>query len=100
MAPAAKRRKTNKEPKYLCSSCDTERKGTSFPDVNPSSECHHLINTCKTCLKKWVAAQIENANFTTGGEDGKAFGVKCPQCDAVMKSVNVEDAGTKKVYLQ
>lgn len=100
MAPAAKRRKTIKEMKYLCLSCDTERIGASFPDVNPSSECEHLINTCKTCLKKWVAAQIESANYTTGGEDGKAFGVKCPQCDAVMKNVNVEDAAVKKVYQQ
>ncbi|KAK0935065.1 hypothetical protein LTR29_013385 [Friedmanniomyces endolithicus] len=98
MAPAAKRRKTATEPKYHCVVCDTDRIGNSFPDYNPSSECEHLIDTCKTCLKKWVTAQVDESTFTTGGEDGKSFGIKCVQCDAVMKNVNVEIAATKRVY--
>jgi hypothetical protein len=98
MAPAAKRRKTEQVEKYRCFSCDEHRTAKQFPDYNPSSECDHLINTCKGCLKKWVAAQVDSASFTVGGEDGKAFGVRCPQCDAVMKNVNIELAANKKVY--
>jgi len=130
MAPAAKKRKTNKPSsveKYLCFSCDTERLSKQFPDHNPASECEHLINTCKACLKTWVEVQIESANFVkTGGEDvkkvehsvvsdttedseddesgkngkkGGVFGIRCPQCEeGVMKNVNVEMAVSKKVY--
>ncbi|EME44851.1 hypothetical protein DOTSEDRAFT_169860 [Dothistroma septosporum NZE10] len=84
--------------RYLCSSCDVERTAGAFPDYNPSSECEHLINTCKDCLKAWVNVQIETAQFATGGENGKRFGVKCPECPAVMKNVNIQIATTKKMY--
>ena len=103
MAPAAKKRKldTNVE-KFPCFSCDTLRLSKLFPDYNPSPDCDHLINTCKTCLKKWVAANVESSNFVTSGENGEIWGIKCPhpQCDAVMRNVNVEEAATKKVYAQ
>ncbi|KAK3116357.1 hypothetical protein LTR53_003383 [Teratosphaeriaceae sp. CCFEE 6253] len=95
MAPAAKRRKTANEPKYHCLGCDTNRIGRSFPDSNPSSGCEHLINTCKTCLKKWVEAQVSSGLIV---QAGKTFGIQCPECDAVMKSVDVEVAATKKVH--
>lgn len=100
MAPSAKRRKTNQPQRFLCFSCDVERTSSQFPDYNPSPECEHLINTCKACLKGWVEAQVESGNFTAGGEDGQAFGVKCPHpdCKGVMKNVNVGVAATKKVY--
>ncbi|KAF2165418.1 hypothetical protein M409DRAFT_24268 [Zasmidium cellare ATCC 36951] len=97
--PSAKKRKTQRDVvRYLCFACDTERAPSAFPDYNPSSECDHLINTCKTCLKAWVAAQVEGGLFTMGGEDGKTFGVKCPQCPAIMRSVNVQIAATKLVH--
>lgn len=98
MAPATKKRKTNNIEKFLCFSCATECSSTQFPDYNPTPDCDHLINTCKTCLKKWVEAKVEGATFATGGEDGKVFGVKCPQCDGIMRNANIEIAGTKKVY--
>ena len=99
MAPAPKKRKTNTiVQKFRCFSCVADRGSSQFPDYNPSPDCEHLINTCKTCLKKWVQAKVESASFATGGEDGKIFGVKCPQCDAIMRSVNIEIAATKQVH--
>ena len=98
-APAAKRRKTEHVDTYLCFSCDTERISKQFPDQNPASECEHLINTCKGCLKKWVEAQVESATFATGGLNDKIFGIRCPECDVgIMKNVNIEIAAAKKVY--
>ena len=99
MAPATKKRKTdNNVEKFLCFSCDTYRLSTQFDDFNPTPDCDHLINHCKRCLKKWVESNVESATFAVGGEDGKIFGIKCPQCDGIMRSVNVEIATTKKVY--
>ncbi|KAK3717601.1 hypothetical protein LTR37_005667 [Vermiconidia calcicola] len=99
MAPATKKRKTiDTTPKFHCFSCATDRKSTQFPDYNPSADCDHLINTCKTCLKKWVQSNVESANLVTGGDDGKVYGVHCPQCKAIMGNVNVKIAATKKVY--
>ena len=72
--------------RYLCSSCDVERTARAFPDYNPSSECDHLINTCKACLKAWVNVQIESAQFATGGEDGKSFGVKVSTSGECMRT--------------
>ena len=47
-------------------------------------------------MKQWIQTQIEENLFITGGEDGKTFGIKCPQCDAMMRKVNIELATTKK----
>lgn len=100
MAPATKKRKTNDAiERFLCFSCVTERFSTQFPDYLPSRDCDHLINTCKTCLKKWVEAKVEGATFVKDGKDSKVFGVKCPQCDdGIMKNGDIEVAATKKVY--
>ena len=103
MAPAAKKRKTETAAaaaKYPCFSCATDRVSRLFPDYNPSPDCEHLINTCKTCLRRWVDTNIENATFTTDGEDGKVFGIKCPhpECEGIMRNVNVEMTVTKKTY--
>lgn len=100
MAPAAKRRKTDTQAqRFLCYGCDVERTASQFPDYNPSSECEHLINTCKTCLKQWVAVQVDDTNFVKKPEDSKMFGVACPHpgCEGVMRAVNVEIAATQKV---
>lgn len=99
-----RKRKAAQIEKYECFTCATEKPPKQFPDFNPSTDCKHLINTCRTCLKKWVESCIENAKFkatTTGGEgEGlKAiWGVGCPQCESVMRSINVEAAVTKKVF--
>lgn len=84
-----------------------------FPDYNPSPDCEHLINTCKTCLRKWVEASIEDANFRTEALDGvgdggdregeakvkkEVWGIGCPECEGVMRAVNVQMAVPKKVY--
>ncbi|KAK3676911.1 hypothetical protein LTR78_003115 [Recurvomyces mirabilis] len=98
MAPAAKRRKIEAVTKYLCFSCDAERTSKQFPDYNPSTDCDHLINTCKTCLKKWVQTQVDSSNYATGDEGGKVFGIRCPQCVAIMKDDDLEEVTTKKVY--
>lgn len=74
-APTSKKTKTS-SPRYLCATCDTEKGAKSFPDYNPSAECDHLINTCKSCLKEWVTVRIESAEFAKG-VDGDSFGVKC-----------------------
>ena len=49
-------------------------------------------------MKKWVEVKVDGGTFVTGGEDGKAFGVKCPQCDGIMRNANIEIAATKKVH--
>ncbi|EMC94020.1 hypothetical protein BAUCODRAFT_36491 [Baudoinia panamericana UAMH 10762] len=69
--PASKRRKTGPQPKYLCFACDVERVGSQFPDVNPSGECEHLINTCKKCLRQWVQVAVEGGGFVMGVRVGK-----------------------------
>ena len=75
--------------RYLCYSCDTERTPGAFPDYNPSSECDHLINTCKGCLKQWVNVQIESAQYAVGEEKegrGKVLGVKVCKARCAMVS--------------
>ncbi|KAI5357042.1 putative IBR domain, E3 ubiquitin ligase RBR family, TRIAD supradomain-containing protein [Septoria linicola] len=97
--PVTKRAKAG-QPKFLCTCCDTERPGRFFPKFNPSSECEHLINTCKACLKQWIAVQVESSNFIRIDEEGGAstFGIKCVECKETMRPVNVEAAATKTVY--
>jgi hypothetical protein len=63
--------------KFLCFRCEQRRTAKQFPNYNPSSQCDHLVNTCKDCLKQWVNAQIDGTNFAVGGKGGKAFGIRC-----------------------
>ena len=100
MAPAAKRRKTNNVQRFLCYGCDVERISSQFPDTNPSSKCDHLINTCKTCLKKWIQAQIEGGHFLKDAENSKVFGVACPHpgCKGVMLASDVQESVSNKVF--
>ena len=95
MAPATKKRKTESDERYRCTSCDTNRTSRQFPDYNPTPDCDHLIHTCKSCLSNWVTSNVESGNFANGG---KVFGVKCPECDSIMRNVNVEIAATKKIH--
>lgn len=103
IAPAAKKQRTS-TPRYHCFACEADKPDKSFPDTNPSPDCEgHLINICKQCLKDWTSAQIEFGGFATGGEDdemfdGKAFGVPCPECPAIMRSVNIRLVVTKKLH--
>ena len=89
MPRAAKRRKTEIE-RFECFSCAVERTTTQFPDYNPTETCDHLINTCKQCLRAWIDVQMEST-VVKGG-------IKCPQCDEVMKGKDVKMATTKKVF--
>ncbi|KAI6896768.1 hypothetical protein KC318_g11128 [Hortaea werneckii] len=101
MAPASKRRKTTQDQqRFLCYGCDVERVPSQFPDCNPSADCQHLINTCTTCLKKWVEAQVEAGSFKTDRQDSKVFGIACPHpgCQGTMTADDVEGAATRKVF--
>jgi ariadne-1 len=91
-----KRRKFSK-PTYECDICGTTKLGKSFPNYNPSSECEHNIHTCKACLKMYVNEQIEAGHTKTGGEHGEIFGIPCPECDAIMREVNIEIATSEKM---
>ena len=73
-----------------------------FPNYNPSSECddNHRINTCKACLQKHVDYCINNAQTTTTADEEKALGIACPECDAVMRAVNIEIAATETMYVK
>ena len=89
--------------RFHCSSCTQDKPAKQFPDYNPTPTCtDHLINTCKTCLRKWVEHSIENANFKTTGdsEEGKVWGVQCPECDGIMRQVNIQHAAPKKFSLR
>lgn len=106
MAPSRKR-KAMDVGRYECFNCAMDKPSKQFPDFNLSPDCEHLINTCKTCLRKWTESSIEDANFKTvsvpGGDKGAVttelvWGVGCPQCGGVMRAVNVESATTKKVF--
>jgi ariadne-1 len=84
MAPPTKRRKPQPQ-RYECHTCLSSRISSQFPDSNPTSECEHLINTCKRCLKAWVESQIE----TTGGWAFTPH-ILCPECEGRMGRGNVE----------
>lgn len=80
-----------------CFSCADDKLSKQFPDFNPTPDCDHLINTCKKCLRLWIEASVDGTNFKSGGEDGKLWGIQCPQCDCIMRGVNVQDGSTKKI---
>ncbi|EGP89388.1 unnamed protein product [Zymoseptoria tritici ST99CH_3D1] len=117
--PPTKKVKT-KPDTYQCTSCLSRRAAKAFPNSNPSIECQHLINTCTVCLRKWVQAQVEQGKTVVvpgdkqkekedGGEEEEedeeedeeektVLGIRCPECEKVMKSFDVRIAGTDKVF--
>lgn len=95
--PLPKKRAKNAPVRYTCAACNTEKINSSFPDLLPTPDCEHLINICKACLKAWIQGQVEDASFAKG-KDGDSFGIRCPECLATMRPVNVEDNATKTVF--
>lgn len=99
MAPPAKQRKTAHEAeKYFCTTCATNRLAKQFPDYNPTPDCEHLINTCSGCLKQWVKSQVEAGAPAVDPNNSDVFGISCPECDGIMRNVNIQIAATKKTY--
>ena len=92
--------KKRKPARYHCKICDTNRKNKFFPKYNPSAECDHEINTCKSCLQKHVDIRIKNANTTTTSDEKKTLGIACPEegCAAIVRSVNIELATTLTMH--
>ncbi|KAF1844793.1 uncharacterized protein K460DRAFT_429560 [Cucurbitaria berberidis CBS 394.84] len=84
---------------YQCHTCDERKLENQFPDYNPSSECEHEIHTCTDCLRIWVNVQIRSRLLTAIGDDN-TFGIRCPECPAVMRNVNVQMATDPRMRLQ
>jgi hypothetical protein len=59
-----------------------------------------MINACTVCLKAWVDIQITDREFKTSGldTDEVVFGIRCPECEGIMRSVNVQAATSKKMH--
>jgi hypothetical protein len=83
---------------YRCLSCMADMLSYKFPNHNPSSECEHLINTCKECLRGWVEAQIEQNLAVTDENDNTVFGIKCPECPASMQLLEVRASTSREKY--
>jgi hypothetical protein len=90
----SKRQKTA-VPTYLCTSGDEHKISRQFPNKCPATNCEHLINTCKACLKEWVNVQIETSRTTPTGEDGMLLGIACPECPELMLESDIQGATTK-----
>ena len=97
---SAKRKKRAPKNRYDCATCGMNRLAKFFPDYNPSTECddYHRINTCKACLQKHVTYCINNAQTTTTADEDEALGIACPECDTVMRPVNIEIATSRTMY--
>ena len=84
--------------RYHCLTCGETKHERHFADFNPSAECEHLINTCKSCLERYVDTQIEDTNVRIGGDDNKTFGIRCPECPAIMKADDIETAASENMF--
>ncbi|KAK3717649.1 hypothetical protein LTR37_005716 [Vermiconidia calcicola] len=91
---AAKSRSAKPKPQiYHCTSCTRTLAASSFPEYLPTDTCQgkHLINTCKSCLKAWIATQMEMTTYDK---------IRCPECPELMQNGDVKIHGTKKCWEQ
>lgn len=84
--PAAKRCKTE-EQRQKCSSCNTIRVSSDFPDNCPTNQCQHNIHICTQCLQQRIATQLSN----TASQE-----IRCPECEEVMQQSDVHRFATQK----
>ncbi|KAK3681506.1 hypothetical protein LTR37_020885 [Vermiconidia calcicola] len=82
-----------KPQKYECTSCTRTLAASSFPKYLPTDTCHgkHRINTCKACLKAWIATQMETRMYDK---------IRCPECPELMQNGDVKIHGSKKCWEQ
>lgn len=78
-----------KQARYDCITCDRTLASSSFPKHLPTDNCDHLINTCKACLKQWIAVQLESTTYDN---------ITCPECPQPMQNSDVKIHAAKNVY--
>ena len=78
-----------KAQKYDCTTCGLTLASSAFPNLLPTADCDHLINTCKSCLKNWVATQLDNTIYNK---------LSCPECPEILQNGDVKAYATKSVY--
>ncbi|TKA74350.1 hypothetical protein B0A55_05514 [Friedmanniomyces simplex] len=86
--------KTKKTPKPMplkfdCTICGRALAASSLPDHLAPDHCEHLINTCKQCVKAWIAAQLDSTTYDR---------VSCPECPEIMTKADVKQMAAKDVY--
>ncbi|KAK5123829.1 hypothetical protein LTR85_002465 [Meristemomyces frigidus] len=78
-----------KPSKYTCTTCDRHLATSSFPNHLPTDNCAHLINTCKSCTKTHIAAQLDTTTYDK---------LACPECAEVMGNADVETLAGREVW--
>lgn len=86
--PAPKARQ--QQQRYDCTACGRTLADSSFPKHLPTDNCNiHLINTCKACLKQWIAVQIDSTTYDN---------ITCPECPELMQNGDIKLHAAKDVY--
>lgn len=78
-----------KQQKYDCTTCGRTLAASSFPKHLPSDSCTHLISTCRSCLKEWLAVQVENTKYDN---------ISCPECPEIMHNSDIKFHAARSVY--
>lgn len=79
-----------RQQKYDCSTCGRTLAGSGFPKYLPTDTCKsHLINTCKPCLKQWIAVQLESTSYDN---------IACPECPELMKNSDIQLHASADIY--
>ena len=71
----------HQQQKYDCTTCGRTLTASSFPKYLPTDDCRHLINTCRSCLKQWLAVQVENTTYDS---------ISCPECPEIMQNSDMK----------
>lgn len=60
-----------------------------FPSRTITSTCQHRSSTCKACLRKWIAAQLDGTSWDR---------ISCPECSEVLQYDDIKFHASPAVF--
>ncbi|OCK79848.1 hypothetical protein K432DRAFT_354127 [Lepidopterella palustris CBS 459.81] len=71
-----------------CVVCGNEKTESKFPP-RITSTCTHKPNTCKSCLRKWLASELESKGWDR---------ISCPECRQTMQHADMQKHARKETF--
>jgi hypothetical protein len=74
--------------KKTCVACVEHLEPEKFLD-QITKRCNHSVNTCKTCVCKWIDERLTNQGYDK---------ISCPDCSLILQYSDVQQCTTKKQF--
>jgi hypothetical protein len=83
------KRSPKRTEKKECIVCSDKRSSRHFPNRPPTTQCSHLIEVCRRCLRTWIASQFSTKMWNE---------INCPMCPKRLQYEDMQAFAPSDVF--